>query len=219
MYKYGYHPEIDNKTALCIREAYGDFIESKTSHGYMPFMITFKFAQLPPSHSANIIETMLKDVEHVYQRLLNRFARHPFKPSEKDFRPILVAAADLPVPKKNKKREPLHRPNDGLHVHGIFLQPPRSRFKGSFSSWLQRNEAKIISGTSLCELHIVPLSETPGYATTYVLKTVGKRLSLDEILVLPRAASERPRSTDAGYDAACRTIHGTSLMRPGWKRM
>lgn len=202
---------------LELQVAYGQMVQDRVANGYSPFLLTFKFRQLPFERQAAMVEVMLRDVEHVYQRLLNRFTRHPYRPCERDRCSILIAAPDLPVPKHDNSSQPEHTTNDGLHVHGIFLQPPNSRFKGSFLSWLEQNEEKVISGTWLCNLHVVAITGTPEKATVYVMKTVGKRLPLDGVLVLPRAVGDRPRPTDAGYDEACRSARGSSLMRTAWK--
>lgn len=197
-----------------LQYAYGEWVESLVCNGYTAYFMTFMFNEMGNMQRHTMAEQMLKDIETYYGRLITHFTRKPHRTEEMHMRPIMIASPDLPVPKRAKGELRDAVVNDGLHCHAICLTPPVSRFKGKFEDWAQGRQTFMIGGTSMQRLDVVLISETPAKATQYALKSLGKRMSLDLMLILPKEhGSTRQRATDRGYDEACKTVGGASLLR------
>jgi hypothetical protein len=83
-------------------------------------------------------------------------------------------------------------PNDGLHWGAVLLVPPRNRLKTGVvahfrdKAMVYRGQDKIIS-----RIHLEHVSHDVPRTARYVFKSLTRRrCTTDDILILPRAASE-----------------------------
>lgn len=212
MYKDVSH-ESDFSNSNRVRRSYGEWVKDLVDQGYKPFFLSFMFRPVGFSPKENFVPLAQGDIRRFYSRIVTRFAHHPNDIQERSKLPIMLAAPDLPVPKTEKSSIQDVSINDGLHFHAMFLQPPVSRFKRKFHLWAKANHDQLIDETHIARLWVGRVLSTPDYMTEYAFKTVGKRLSMDTILVLPEERKAALNATDKGYDEACRRLHGTSLGR------
>lgn len=193
---------------------YSEWVGDLCDGGYKPYLLTFMFKALrfsPKEKSA----VMKDDIARFYSRIVTRFTRNPNRTAELDQRPILIAAADLPVNKRAKITLRDALVNGGLHFHGIFLRPPVSRFEGSFKAYVRDNQEALIAGISMERIHVEMIRSTPEYVTQYVLKSLGRgSIEGEEVLILPESVRTK-NPTNRGYDDAVRTFGGASLRHPG----
>ena len=206
---------FDRQAAKQVLSGYGSWVEDHIADGYTAYLTTFMFDRLPAATQAGRMAGMLDAVEIVYARLIQWFASHPNRPSQRRYLPHLICSPDLPVFKRDRMALADVQSNDGLHVHGMLMTPPVSRFKFELVSWINDNPGRLIHGAPIRRLHIVEVDRTPGYAAEYALKASGTRIDADTLLILPKALSERSDKTAKGYDEAVRTVQGASLMRSG----
>ena len=92
--------------------------------GWSGHLMTFMFNQLPGSQLEKH-QKMKIQIEGVHSSLVTRVIRRPHAHDAKP--PILLAAADWPVPKKDKQTISEIITNDGLHYHGILMIAPPDR--------------------------------------------------------------------------------------------
>ncbi|WP_127088299.1 hypothetical protein [Aquabacter cavernae] len=183
--------------------------------GYKPFFLSFMFQPVSFSPKENFIPLAQGDIRRFYSRIVTRFAHRPNDIRERNKLPIMLAAPDLPVPKTEKSSIQDVSINDGLHFHAMFLQPPVSRFKRKFHLWAKANHDQLIDETHIARLWVGRVVHTPDYMTEYAFKTVGNKLSMDTILVLPEERKTTVNPTDKGYDEACRRLPRRSKKRIG----
>lgn len=200
---------ISNK----IRRSYGQWVKDLVDQDYKPFFLSFMFHPTGFSPKENFVPLAQGDIRRCYSRIATRFARRPNDIRERSKLPIMLVAPDLPVPKTEKSSIKDVSINDGLHFHAMFLQPPISRFKRKFHLWAKANHDQLIDETRIARLWVGRVVHTPDYMTEYAFKTVGNRLSMDAILVLPEERKTAPNATDKGYDEACRRLQVPSLKR------
>lgn len=205
--------EIPLSHSSKIRRSYGQWVKDLVGQGYQPFFMSFMFQPLGFSPKENFIAIAHADIRRCYSCIVTRFAHHPNDIRERSKLPIMLVAPDLPVPKTEKSSVQDVTINDGLHFHAMFLQPPVSRFKQQFHLWAKASQDQLIGGTSISRMWVGRVACTPDYMTEYAFKTVGKKLSLDTVLILPEERKVARNSTDKGYDDACRRLHGPSLRR------
>jgi len=201
-----------------ITSYYADWINDLCSTDYDPALLTFMFRGMKFSLKEKN-SVMKDDISRFYARIVTRFVRRPNKAAGLSMRPILLAAADFPVYKLQKSSLRDVQLNGGLHYHGIFLRPKISRFDGSLTALIRDNQKAFIAGTHIERIHVVPIIDAPDYVTRYALKSLGRGAAPDEeVLILPDIARRR-YPTDRGYDEACRTPGGPSLLHPGRRRL
>jgi hypothetical protein len=130
-------------------------------------------------------------IARMYSTFLTRAVRNPNLIENQGWLPFLLAAPDKPAVKfKRKSRLSDVVPNEGLHVHAILFVPKHSRLKESPARHFRRL-ADFYVKRPLLGLDIKPIKSRPKYVTNYVLKSVArKKVSSDDILILPRARSE-----------------------------
>ena len=165
-----------------------DLIETK----FDGFILSFMFHPLPGGKSA-VLEQMRRDIERVYARLAKRMFRHPNSCTSYPNLPRLFAVPDVPVPKREKSKLRDVVINDGVHIHAALLTPSVSRISeepldvhfAGLDRWYRQD-------TRLRSIHIKPIIVTPEKAADYVFKSVGRRFSWDDLLILPKTRSEMP---------------------------
>ena len=175
-------------------DAYTDMVLRNIGWGYDPYLMTFMFNQLPGSPTTKARQ-MEREVERIYTMLLTRIHRKP-RNIPIVAMPMLMASPDWPVPKSEAK-DPLSYAtvNDGLHLHGIWLQPPSSRMREKLDDHIDECQAHY-SGPdkALFRLHVEPITFTPEHAVRYVFKSLKRRrVGADAVIILPCAHSEMPR--------------------------
>ena len=182
------------RTKADMVDGYTEMVTARVRAGWSCHLVTILFSQLPGPRSA-VIDHMRDEVRRVYSTLLTRVHRKPRKATVDEL-PVLVAALDLPVYKRDKASGPMVLCNGGLHFHALMMMPPTSRLKESPAAHFQKNRHLYAgTGRSVQRIHVQPVVEDHGRVVDYVLKTVfNGRLSYDEaVVVLPRSRGELDR--------------------------
>ena len=167
-------------------------VRSHVDAGWSPYLLTMMFARIPRARAA-VIGEMGDAVDRLYRTVLTSAVRRPKSSRAVGSLPILIAAPDLPVPKRSKPAGNLIELNHGLHLHGVLIVPPRSRLETSADVHFADHQQRY-ARWPLAEVDVVPIVKTPEIALDYVLKSVRRgRFSFDDVLILPRARSELDR--------------------------
>ena len=173
-------------------EAWGRYFEEKMDAGWDADLITLMFEHIPGSEKAKL-RVMEWELERVYATLLTRLFRRPNAPRNRDKLPIIVAAPDYPVAKREKHLLSEVRVNAGLHLHGAALFHPERRLKGSIHDHFDQNLQLYIHGEHpLLRLHLTRIETRARYVVGYGYKTVQRRaaIGLDGFVILPRTSGE-----------------------------
>jgi len=170
---------------------YTNLVIDRVRQGWSCHLMTIMFPHIAGSQSV-IIGRMKDQVQRLYSAFVTRVHRSP-RSAPTDSLPVLIAAADLPVRKRDRTVNQLVRANGGLHCHGILLVPPYSRLRISVQEHFDA-EANLYAGAGrLVErVHVKPVETDHSVVVDYVLKSiVNGRLAYDDaILVLPRSGAE-----------------------------
>jgi hypothetical protein len=151
--------------------------------------MTMMFARIPRAPAA-VIGEMGDAADRLYRTFLTSVIRRPTSSRAVGSLPILIAAPDLPVPKRSKTAGDVIELNHGLHLHGVLIVPVRSRLETSADVHF-RDHRQRYARRPVAEVDVRPIVETPERALDYVLKSVRRgRFSFDDVLILPRAISE-----------------------------
>jgi hypothetical protein len=155
------------------------------------YILTFMFKQIRGDRRHQL-QSMLKEVERVYAKSLTHIIRRPLARSQAHRLPVWICCADMPVPKHEKQSLAAVTINGGLHLHALALVPNESRLRVGFDAHLKRHQQHYAPFSShLNRVHGRLITETPGYVTGYVMKSLRTgRSSYDDVLVLPRLKSE-----------------------------
>lgn len=170
---------------------YTKMIESYENRGWNGYLLTFTYNEMHGSRSS-VADAMQDEVERVYATLLTRIVRNPRNPKNRDQLPFLLAVPDYPVYKKEKVLVRDFLINNGRHMHGFNYIAPYSRLKNGLDEHIADNR-ELYVGTNgrLSFIDAKPVDRTPGYVVDYIFKNMKRGLvSPDEIIVLPKAASE-----------------------------
>ena len=124
--------------------------------------------------------------------MLTRVVRKPASEAFKDRLPFWIACPDYPVPKHTKQALRDVTVNDGLHVQAVACLPPRNRLAASLDRHVAEDNGLYLRDRKpLARLHVEPMTHDPEKAVDYLLKNVARgRVTLDQIIILPRARSE-----------------------------
>jgi hypothetical protein len=135
---------------------------------------------------------MKDQIERIYSTFVTRAYRRPRSVRSGDL-PLLVATADLPVPKRHAKSGRLVVTNHGLHYHGLLVVPPTTRLKISVEQHFREHESTYLgSDLALQRFMVKTVTSDHGYIVDYVFKTVLRgQLPYDgSVVVLPRSRHE-----------------------------
>ena len=182
-----YHPR--NRLILAYDEWIRKHLEGREWHGYL---LTFMFNHLDGNHAA-VLTQMRQEITWFYGRLLTRIHRRPRSAGARPCLPVLIAAPDRPVPKRRGKLSIQDVTiNDGLHHHAVLLVPVNTRLDHGVDVEVAENEAVYLGRRGkLRHIDVRPIAEPEGDVVGYALKQVARNpASIDDILVLPKAASE-----------------------------
>jgi len=182
-------------------QGYTEMVTDRIDDGWTGNLVTFLFSQLPGTRSA-VINQMKDEIQRVYSTLVTRVHRKPRTASPDDL-PVMIAAVDLRVYKRERSSLPTVLCNGGLHFHAVLLIPPRSRLEGSVKEHFGSNEG-LYRGRRrvVTTIHVEPLTGDHERVVDYVLKTVLRgSVSYDEgVLLLPRASQELASGYPPGRD-------------------
>jgi hypothetical protein len=177
-------------TSKVLLNAYAQMVCVKIEAGFQPYLFSFMFNELAGNSISRLLR-MEQEVQHVYSHALTHIIRRPRTTSLSEM-PLLIASPDWPVPKTGKDSLSNIAVNDGLHYHGIWLQPPKARMKQPLNDYFGEREAVYCGqGRPLSSIWVEPVNSKPEKTTRYVLKSLPRgRASSDQLLILPRTHSE-----------------------------
>lgn len=171
---------------------YAEMVADRIADGWQASLLTVKFHPLRGGPRA-VLRQMTDEIERVYSTFLTHVVRNPRASSSIDRLPVLIACADLPVAKRDKKSVMDVTINGGLHFHGILLVPPASRLKETVEAhFAAERHLYLLDRGRLADIRVEPIEHDPGRVVDYILKSVRNgRLQYDDaLLVLPRASGE-----------------------------
>src|SRR4051812_8440144 len=172
--------------------AYGEMVADRVDAGWEPYILTYMFKHIGGS-PRHVGETMRKEVERVYATMLTRIVRHPRSEWHRWKLPMLIGGPDWPVPKHQRQDKRNVIANDGQHMHAVELMPAVSRLKERLDDHIDDEQPRYVR-EPLFRIHAQRITDDPGYVTEYVLKALQRgRSTPDDLIVLPRSASELPR--------------------------
>jgi hypothetical protein len=172
---------------------YGQMVTERVLLGWEGYILTFHFSQLNGSQKS-IHGRMESEIQRVYATMLTRLVRNPRAESQVGSLPMWLVTPDLPVPKWRKQPLGVVSINDGLHYHGVGLNPPWTRLREEFSCHVERCQGLYVQDRrTLQRIHAEPITHDPGYVVEYAFKSLQRRrFDLDRIIILPRVRSELP---------------------------
>jgi hypothetical protein len=145
-----------------------------------------------PGTRCAVIGRMKDEIQRVYSTLVTRVHRKP-RTASPDQLPVMIAAADLSVYRRDRKSSPTVLCNGGLHFHAVLLIPPGSRLNCCLEEHFRSNEGLYRRRRrSISVIHVRQVTVDHERVVDYVLKTVLRgTVSYDEgILLLPRVGRE-----------------------------
>lgn len=165
-----------------------EWIEQHADSGrWNPYYVNFMFEPLAGPEKV-VLAQMRRAIEKFYGRFITRFDRRPR--AELSWLPQFILFPDKPVWKHEKAalREVLINAG-GFHYNGPMLIPRFSRFHGCPIEHLEEKQAAY-ARHGISRIHAGPIHDASGIAD-YACKTIKwNRADQDDILVLPRRASE-----------------------------
>lgn len=169
--------------------------EDGSEKGWQPTFLTFTFNHLPGS-LANVAWQMRDELERVYAKVLTRIERKP-RQARPDSLPLWVCEPDFPVAKTEKQHMRDSIVNNGRHFHAIAAVPPWSRMKETLADHFHERQADYTGNDKrLFRIDAEPITDNGWFVTDYALKGMkSSRVGYDEVLILPRSASELPPRT------------------------
>ena len=176
--------------------SHADWVLSYLNRGFAPTFATVMFNPLPGNENTKR-KLMQETVETLYTRYLKRCFRRPGKIALTEM-PLWVFSFDRPVPKKEKfDRDHFVNIaiNDGLHMHGICLTPPKTRVKVSLDVHFYDEHDYYFGRPSPAHRMLWdPIVKTPEYVVGYALKSISRGyFDVGSVVILPRAHSEFQR--------------------------
>jgi|HubBroStandDraft_5_1064220.scaffolds.fasta_scaffold136735_1 hypothetical protein len=172
-------------------DGFARLVIDRVNDGWSCHLMTFPFVQLPGPRSA-VIQAMKDEIQRVYSTFVTRTHRKP-RTASPDELPVLIAAADLQVYKRDPTSSPLILCNGGLHFHGLLLVPLDIRLKVPVEQHFRDYQVMYVGRRRLItKLDVRPVDQTAERAVDYVFKTIlRRRISYDEgVLILPRTRDE-----------------------------
>ncbi|MGA9329222.1 MAG: hypothetical protein WBV83_09125, partial [Bradyrhizobium sp.] len=100
-------------------DGYARLVIDRVNDAWTCHLMTFPFVQFPGPRGA-VILAMKDEIQRVYSTFLTRTHRKP-RSTPSDELPVLIGAADLQVPKRDRRSSPLVLCNGGLHFHGLLM--------------------------------------------------------------------------------------------------
>ena len=136
------------------------------------------------------MQGMSDEVDRVYSTFLTRAVRKPHCPSQKDNRPILIAAPDRSGGKRGSATVAQASINDGVHMHGILIVPRQCRLR-RIKRHFNENERLYVKN-QLLNLHLRRIKSDVANVVDYAFKSIKyHKFAAEDILVFPKAQAER----------------------------
>jgi hypothetical protein len=174
-------------------DGFGKWIKQYFKDGWDTYLLTFMFNQLPGSQETQR-DQMHEEITAVYSKLVTRVVRKPKSHKNTDFLPRGVFFLDKPAQKRQKQRIREVQVNDGLHMHGIVVLPPKTRLKVGLEKHF-REHRSLYETPKLYRIHVQPIDHSPVHTTGYAGKALKSRgCTEDDVLILPRSISELTQS-------------------------
>jgi hypothetical protein len=170
--------------------AYAEFVARQVNEGWTASLLTFTFHELPGSPAA-VARQMERDLERIYATLVSRVVRNPASRHQVGKLPVWICSPDYPVFKREKQKLSDVTINDGRHVHGTGLMPPKSRLKEGLEDHIAAHRNLYIRPPfPILEIDVQPITHDLRRAVDYTLK--GLRRGTGSTLILPRSWTEMP---------------------------
>lgn len=182
---------LSQQELILIIQAYATWFKEKVDEGWDPYIITFMFNHIGANREHRV-QRMEDEVQRVYAKLTRYIVRCPRAKKSHGKLPIFMAVPDYPVPKFARQNRRDVTVNDGLHYHALGLVPNESRLRTSLI-WHFRGKQHLYvhPDRPLRRVQADLITEDPEYAVQYGMKSLlRRRTTLDDILILPRSASE-----------------------------
>jgi hypothetical protein len=174
--------------------AYGQWIHDYRAHNWNCYFFTFVFDNIPGSDTSRIGE-MKEQLGWFYGRLAKASVPRPSQEKWSAFLPRAILVPDFPVFKNERQSLREITINNGLHWHGLVVQPPlprRPKLQEDLDTHVMGNLHRYLVG-NIRRIDVVPIKERPQYVTGYGMKALTKgRISQDEVLIFPRSVGELP---------------------------
>jgi hypothetical protein len=186
------YDHFDRRTLDQNVDALTTLIGSRIDEGWSPYLMTLMFARIArvPGDPTAVIGRMGDAADRLYRTFLTNVVRRPTSPRAVGSMPILIVAPDKPVPKRFKASGAEVALNDGAHIHGVLIVPPRTRLRTTADVHFREHRALYVRAP-LISVDVRPIVATPDIVLGYVLKSVRRRrFSFDDVLILPRAIAE-----------------------------
>lgn len=175
-------------------DAFGKWIKQYFKDGWDAYLFTFMFNQLPGAQQTQR-DQMHEEITAVYRKLVTRVVRKPKSSKNADLLPRGVFFLDKPAQKRQKQRIRDVPVNDGLHMHGIVVLPPKNRLKTGLEQHFQEHRL-LYETPKLYRIHVKPIDHSPVHTTDYAGKALkSRRFTEDDVLILPRSVSELNQSS------------------------
>jgi hypothetical protein len=185
--------DIAKITPKEILQGYGAWIKEFRDAGWDGYLISFMFKHISGS-SVETVREMHREIERVYGKLASRVVRKPKSAKFAHLLPRAVFFPDVPCPKKDKQELGDVTVNDGIHVHGIVVVPKNSRLKVPLDQHFREKKRMYTRRGKITRIHVQPIVFDEMFVTDYAGKAYKKRrVSGDEILVLPKSLKELPQ--------------------------
>jgi hypothetical protein len=138
-----------------------------------------------------VVEQMQVEIQCFASRLLLRSNRKPNSIFHQHKIPKLYCYPDRPIFKEHKISVSDVKLNNGVHFHGICLEPLESRMRVPLDVHLRESSGKYLRDSSIKRIDARLITHDEDDVTSYGLKAYGKGLfQHDDLLVLPRSPSE-----------------------------
>lgn len=189
-----------NNTPLI--EGYEEMVLDRLQAGERAHFLSFMFNPLAGNERAQMAQ-MCRQVERTYAILLTRMHRRPQSAPALTCLPLWLVVPDWPVPKRDKDNFREIAVNDGLHLHAIVVESPLfSRLKTGLSTHIEDEQRRYTGPNKpLFRIKAQPIIEDARYVVGYGFKSLKRRrITDDEILVLPRTNDEMPKLTNWEFD-------------------
>jgi hypothetical protein len=180
-----------------IVDAFGTWIKEQVRDGGDAYLLSFMFDHLPGSKQDRI-QQMHDEITTFYRKLITYVVRYPKLNKNADKLPRGVFFPDVPIYKRQKQALRDVSVNDGLHMHGIFVIPEKSRLKIGLDQHVREYSEKYQTH-KMYRVDVELIDSRIVYTTDYAGKALKtRRYNQDDILILPRTTGE--------LESDCRTV-------------
>jgi hypothetical protein len=150
-------------------QCYAEWVGYYIDNGWQGYLLTFMLYQLPGLDASRLL-TMKKHVAWFYGRLAKASVPKASSLKWSSFRPKLLVAPDLPVPKRSKQHTKDVTINNGIHWHGLALVNPLTpKLDVALDLHIKANLTKYCVG-SIKEINARMITHRPRHVASYGMK-------------------------------------------------